>query len=179
MPGALSSIEACIPALRRYAKALLRSSQDADDLVHDTLVRALDNLHARREHAEVRPWLFTIMHNLFVSQMRREKVRRRSASGVDADAAAVAVREHQEDALQWHDFVRIFNTIPEHQRVVLLLVCIENFSYAEVARVLGIPLGTVMSRLARGRERLRALTQDVGPGQASGGSNNRHTMPDQ
>jgi RNA polymerase sigma-70 factor (ECF subfamily) len=162
VPGTLSSIETCIPALRRYAKALLRNSQDADDLVHDTLVRALDNLHARREHAEVRPWLFTIMHNLFVSQMRREKVRRRSASLVDVDAAAavVAMREHQEDALQWHDFVRTFNTIPQDQRVVLLLVCIENFSYAEVARVLGIPLGTVMSRLARGRERLRGLTQD-------------------
>jgi RNA polymerase sigma-70 factor (ECF subfamily) len=101
------------------------------------------------------------MHNLFVSQMRREKVRRRSASGVDADAAAVAVRERQEDALQWRDVVRIFNTIPQDQRVVLLLVCIENFSYAEVARVLGIPLGTVMSRLARGRERLRGLIQDV------------------
>jgi RNA polymerase sigma-70 factor (ECF subfamily) len=158
VPGTLASIEACIPALRRYAKALLRNSQDADDLVHDTLVRALDNLLARREHAEVRPWLFTIMHNLFVSQMRREKVRRRSASRVDA--AAVAVRERQEDALQWHDFARTFNTIPEDQRVVLLLVCIENFSYAEVARVLGIPLGTVMSRLARGRERLRVLTQD-------------------
>ncbi len=100
------------------------------------------------------------MHNLFVSQMRREKVRRRSAALADADAVAVAVREHQEDALQWHDFVRTFNTIPQDQRVVLLLVCIENFSYAEVARVLGIPLGTVMSRLARGRERLRALTQD-------------------
>jgi RNA polymerase sigma-70 factor (ECF subfamily) len=158
VPGTLSSIEACIPALRRYAKALLRSSQDADDLVHDTLVRALDNLHARREHAEVRPWLFTIMHNLFVSQMRREKVRRRIASLVDVDVAAV--RERQEDALQWHDFARTFNTIPADQRVVLLLVCIENFSYAEVARVLGIPLGTVMSRLARGRERLRVLTQD-------------------
>jgi RNA polymerase sigma-70 factor (ECF subfamily) len=132
-------------------------------LVHDTLVRALDNLHARREHAEVRPWLFTIMHNLFVSQMRREKVRRRSAPLADAAAAAAtgAVREHQEDALQWRDVVRIFNTIPQDQRVVLLLVSIENFSYAEVARVLGIPLGTVMSRLARGRERLRGLIQDV------------------
>jgi RNA polymerase sigma-70 factor, ECF subfamily len=160
MPDALASIEACIPALRRYARVLLHSSQDADDLVHDTLLRALDKLSARHDDAEVRPWLFAIMHNLFVSQKRREKVRRQSTSPIDVEA--VPVRERQEDALRWHDLVRAFNTIPDDQRVVLLLVSVENFSYAEVARVLGIPLGTVMSRLARGRERLRGLTQGDG-----------------
>jgi RNA polymerase sigma factor (sigma-70 family) len=166
MPGVLASIEACIPALRRYARVLLHSSQDADDLVHDTLVHALDKLHARHDDAEVRPWLFAIMHNLFVSQMRREKVRRQCASPIDIEASAVPVRERQEDALRWHDFVRAFNTIPEDQRVVLLLVSIESLSYAEVARVLRIPLGTVMSRLARGRERLRGLTQGDGDGRS-------------
>jgi RNA polymerase sigma factor (sigma-70 family) len=164
MPGALASIEACIPALRRYAMVLLHNSQDADDLVHDTLLRALDKLSARHDDAEVRPWLFAIMHNLFVSQKRREKVWRQSTSPIDVEA--VPVRERQEDALRWHDLVRAFNTIPEDQRVVLLLVSIENFSYAEVARVLGIPLGTVMSRLARGRERLRGLTQGDGDGRS-------------
>jgi RNA polymerase sigma factor (sigma-70 family) len=164
MSGALASIEACIPALRRYARVLLHNSQDADDLVHDTLLRALDKLSARHDDAEVRPWLFAIMHNLFVSQKRREKVWRQSTSPIDVEA--VPVRERQEDALRWHDLVRAFNTIPEDQRVVLLLVSIENFSYAEVARVLGIPLGTVMSRLARGRERLRGLTQGDGDGRS-------------
>ena|ERR1700730_331188 len=159
MPGPLANIEACTPALRRYARVLLHGSQDADDLVHDTLLRALDKLSARHDDAEIRPWLFAIMHNLFVSQKRREKVRRQSTSPIDVEAIAIPVREHQEDALRWHDLVRAFNTIPEDQRVVLLLASIENFSYAEVARVLSIPIGTVMSRLARGRERLRSLTQ--------------------
>jgi RNA polymerase sigma-70 factor (ECF subfamily) len=145
---------------------LLHSSQDADDLVHDTLVRALDKFHARHDDADVRPWLFAIMHNLFVSQMRREKVRGQSSSPIDVQATAVPVRERQEDALRWHDVMRAFNTLPQDQRVVLLLVSIENLSYAEVARVLRIPLGTVMSRLARGRECLRGLTQGDGNGRS-------------
>jgi RNA polymerase sigma factor (sigma-70 family) len=165
MAGELASIEACIPALRRYATVLVRSPQDADDLVHDTLVRALDKLHARHDDAEVRPWLFAIMHNLFVSQMRWAKVRHHSSSPIDVEATAVPVRERQEeDAPRWQDVMQAFNTLPQDQRVVLLLVSIETFSYAEVARVLGIPLGTVMSRLARGRECLRNLTQGDGDG---------------
>ena len=76
MAGPISDIEACIPALRRYSYALLRSRNDADDLVHDTLLRALDNLHTRHDDSDVRPWLFTIMHNQFINQMRRAKVRR-------------------------------------------------------------------------------------------------------
>ena len=179
MPGALASIEACIPALRRYARVLLHGSQDADDLVHDTLLRALDKLSAQRDDAAVRPWLFAIMHNLFVSQKRREKIWRQSTLPIDAEATAVPVREHQEDALRWHDLVRVFNTLPEEQRAVLLLVSIENFSYAEVARVLRIPLGTVMSRLARARGRLRGLTQgEIVAAPASGGSNDQRTTPD-
>jgi RNA polymerase sigma factor (sigma-70 family) len=168
MPGELASIEACIPALRRYATVLLRSSQDADDLVHDTLERALDELlHARHDDADVRPWLFAIMHNLLVSQMRRAKVRHHSSSPNDVEAAAVPVRERQEeDAPRWRDVMRAFNTLPQDQRVVLFLVSIETFSYAEVARLLRIPLRTVMSRLARGRECLRSLTQDDGDGRS-------------
>jgi RNA polymerase sigma factor (sigma-70 family) len=167
MPGELASIEACIPALRRYATVLLRSSQDADELVHDTLVRALDKLNVRHDDTEVRPWLFAIMHNLFVSQMRRAKVRYHSSSPIDVEAMAVPVRERQEeDAPRWQEVMRAFNTLPQDQRVVLLLVSIETFSYAEVARVLRIPLGTVMSRLARGRECLRSLTQGDGDGRS-------------
>jgi RNA polymerase sigma factor (sigma-70 family) len=75
MSGVLTQIEACIPALRRYAAALLRNREDADDLVHDCLVRALDKLDTRRDDAEVRPWLFAIMHNLFISQLRRARSR--------------------------------------------------------------------------------------------------------
>jgi len=75
MAGVMGSMEACVPALRRYARSLLRDRQEVDDLVHDCLVRALDRLHTHREEAELRPWLFTIMHNLFVSRIRRLKRR--------------------------------------------------------------------------------------------------------
>src|ERR1019366_8293268 len=74
MTGVIASMEACIPALRRYAFSLLRDRQEVDDLVHDCLVRALDQLHTRRDDGDMRPWLFTIMHNLFVSQTRRQRV---------------------------------------------------------------------------------------------------------
>lgn len=157
MSGALAGMESCVPALRRYAVALLRNRQDADDLVHDCLVRALERLHTKREDVEIRVWLFAIMHNLFVSHWRKAKVRSRIESPAD-DVAEPGTPANQEDWLHWQDLVRALNSLPEEQRIVVLLVSVENLSYAEVARVLGIPIGTVMSRLARGRERLRQLT---------------------
>jgi RNA polymerase sigma factor (sigma-70 family) len=158
MPGSLASMEACIPALRRYASALLRGRQDADDLVHDCLVRALERLHTRREDVEIRVWLFAIMHNLFISQLRRAKIRRKVEPLDDSNEPELGLRANQEDALHWRDMMRGLNALPEEQRAVLLLVSVENLSYAEVARVLGIPIGTVMSRLSRARERLRQYT---------------------
>ena len=157
MPDVLSDMEACIPALRRYASVLLSSRQDADDLVHDCLVRALERLHTRREDAAIRVWLFAIMHNLFISQLRKARVRRAQPLG-EGNEADFGVRATQEDRLQWRDLLRGLDSLPEEQRAVVVLVSVENLSYAEVARVLGIPIGTVMSRLARGRERLRQLT---------------------
>lgn len=157
--GVLSRIEDCIPALRRYAAALLRNREDADDLVHDCLVRALDKLHTRRDDADVRPWLFAIMHNLFISQLRRSKVR---PSGEQLSEAheTIGTRPEQESGLQWRDLIRALNQLPVEQRTVILLVSVEDLSYAQTAQVLGIPIGTVMSRLARGRERLRQMTQE-------------------
>ncbi|MCW3473270.1 sigma-70 family RNA polymerase sigma factor [Limobrevibacterium gyesilva] len=157
MAGVLSSIEACVPALRRYAHALLRSPQDADDLVHDTLIRALDKLHTKRSDAEVRPWLFAIMHNVFVTQLRRAKAR---AAKEPLNVINETVQEEQEQNLRWRDLMRSFNCLSEEQRAVILLVSVEDLSYAEAARVLDIPIGTVMSRLARGREQLRQMMQD-------------------
>jgi RNA polymerase sigma factor (sigma-70 family) len=159
----LSQIEACVPALRRYAVGLLRSRDKADDLVHDCLVRALDKMHTRREDMGVRPWLFTILHNLFISQMRRRGSRPQSESLDDVHESAHSQRPSQEDGLQWRDLLRDLDRLPDEQRAVVLLVSVEDLSYAETAAVLGVPLGTVMSRLARGRERLRQL--------ASAGSN--------
>jgi RNA polymerase sigma factor (sigma-70 family) len=154
----LARIEQCIPALRRYAWTLLRNRDDADDLVHDCLVRALDKLDTRRKDADVRAWLFTIMHNLFVSQHRRRKVRPVSEPLAEEHESAASLPASQEDGLVWRDLLRGLERLPEEQRSVVLLVSVEDLSYAETAAVLGVPIGTVMSRLARGRERLREFT---------------------
>jgi RNA polymerase sigma factor (sigma-70 family) len=162
--GMLSSIEACIPALRRYASVLLRSREDGEDLVHDTLVRALDKLHTRHGEGDIRAWLFAIMHNLFVTQTRRAAIRRRwfrDASRPEKNEDSPAdPSDNPEDALRCHDLVQVLNSLPTDQRAVILLVSVEDLSYAEVARVLGIPIGTVMSRLARGREQLRQTVRE-------------------
>lgn len=159
----LANIEDCIPALRRYAVALLRDRQDADDLVHDCLVRALDKMHTRRDDVDIRPWLFAIMHNLFVSQRRRAKARPDvEALNEHEEEGSHGVPGDQEYQLQWTELLRVLNSLPEDQRTVILLVSVEDLSYTEAARVLGVPIGTVMSRLARGRERMRQLTQEKG-----------------
>lgn len=160
MTSALPHIEACIPALRRYAYALLRSRQDADDLVQDTLVRALDNLHRLRAEGGVRPWLFTIMHNLFVSQLRKARARPDHEPFTPESEASAASAGSQEDNFHYRDLVAALHALPVEQRTVLLLVSLEDLSYGEVARVLDIPIGTVMSRLARGRERLRTVSRN-------------------
>ena len=152
----LSDLEECIPALRRYANALLRHRQDADDLVHDCLMRALERLHTRREDYPIRVWLFAIMHNLFVSQLRKLNVRK-LIGRLDADEPEPTMQASQEDGLLWRDLIRALDSLPVEQRIVVLLISVEGLSYADAARVLGIPPGTVMSRLARGRERLREL----------------------
>jgi RNA polymerase sigma-70 factor (ECF subfamily) len=157
--GVLTRIEGCIPALRRYATALLRNREDADDLVHDCLVRALDKLHTRRDDADVRAWLFAIMHNLFISQLRRQKARPAGDPLNETHEAILTQRPDQEANLHFRDLVEALNRLPVEQRSVVLLVSVEDLSYAEAASVLGIPIGTVMSRLARGRERLRQMTE--------------------
>jgi RNA polymerase sigma-70 factor (ECF subfamily) len=158
--GVLTRIEACIPALRRYAAALLRNREEADDLVHDCLVRALDKLHTRRDDADIRAWLFAIMHNLFISQLRRAKARPAGDPLDESHEAAMSVRPDQESSLQWRDLLRALDRLPVEQRTVILLISVEDLSYAEAAIALGIPIGTVMSRLARGRERLRLILDE-------------------
>jgi RNA polymerase sigma-70 factor (ECF subfamily) len=152
-PGPL--IEPHIPALRRYAFALLRDRDRADDLVQDTLERALSRWLLRRADGDVRAWLFTILRNLHVSRWRSE--RRRST--VDLDEAAVGVPARQEAALEVHDVLAAIDQLPEEQKSLLLLVGVEDFSYDDAARILGMPIGTVMSRLSRARQRLRALVE--------------------
>jgi len=145
-----------IPRLRRYARALTGSSDRADELVQDCLERAWGKLHLWRRESDLRAWLFTIMHNVHANQVRYRR-RRPVLVTLDAehDIATVGDSPAQEQALAMRDLAAALSALPEEQRAVLLLVSVEELSYAEVANILEIPVGTVMSRLHRARERLR------------------------
>lgn len=154
-PGPL--IEPHIPALRRYAFALLRDRDRADDLVQDTLERALSRWRLRRPDGDLRAWLFTILRNLHVSRWRHD---RRHGATLDFDETATpAVAARQEAALEVHDVLAALAQLPEEQKSLLLLVGVEDFSYGDAARILGMPIGTVMSRLSRARQRLRSVVE--------------------
>lgn len=148
-------ITACIPRLRRYARALTGDHALADDLVQDTLERAWGRFHLWRRGSDLRAWLFTIMHNLYINQTRTRHSER--GLGAGEGAPELPVPATQEDWLEIRDLEAALGRLPAEQREVLLLVGLEQMSYQEAAKVLSIPPGTVMSRLSRGRERLRAL----------------------
>jgi RNA polymerase sigma-70 factor (ECF subfamily) len=156
-------IEPVIPALRRYARTFVRGAGDADDLVQDTLERAISSWHQRRCDGDTRAWLFTILHNLAVNHLRRTARRGREVPLDDAGESDVAVPSTQEDALRRDDILGAVGQLPDDQRSVLLLVSIEDVSYTEAARILDIPIGTVMSRLARARARLLNLLEEQKP----------------
>ena len=150
------SIEAEIPRLRRYARALARDIAAADDLVQDCLTRALGKLHLWQEGTDLRAWLFTILHNQYVNQVRRA-VREGSAIGLSETEPMLTRAPHQSRRLELRDLERAITKLPEEQRSVILLVGLEGMRYEEVAEVLDVPVGTVRSRLSRGREALRRL----------------------
>ena len=143
-----------MPRLRRYARAMLGDRAAADDLVQDTLERAWSRFSQWRPGSDLRAWLFGIMHNLRVDQLRRGVL---PTHTLDDDACAVPTRATQSDQLEVLDIESALRQLPDEQREVLLLVALEEMSYAEIAVALGIPAGTVMSRLSRGRERLRQI----------------------
>ena len=144
-----------IPRLRRYARALVGERTNADDLVQDTLERAWAKLHLYRRGTDLRAWLFTVMHNVHVNRIRATS----STDPLDDEMPELAQRAAQGDALLVRDLDRAIARLPAEQRAVLLLVTLEEMSYEEVARTLGIPIGTVMSRLSRARDKLRAMMQ--------------------
>jgi RNA polymerase sigma-70 factor (ECF subfamily) len=152
------SLVALIPRLRRYARALAGDRAAADDLVQDTLERAWAKLHLFRGGTDLRAWLFTVMHNVHVNRVRAA----RPTDALDEEMPELAQRAVQGDALVVRDLERALAALPAAQREVLLLVALEDLSYEETAQVLGIPIGTVMSRLARAREKLRVLMTGKG-----------------
>jgi RNA polymerase sigma-70 factor (ECF subfamily) len=155
MTDIYQDLEAQIPRLRRYARSLVRDVSAADDLVQETLVRGLAKLHLWQEGTDLRAWLFTILHNQHVNAVRRHI---RVGTPVSIEDVALPGRlPDQERGLEVRDLDRALGQLPEGQRAVILLIGLEGMLYVDVATVLGIPLGTVRSRLSRGRNTLRRL----------------------
>ncbi|HLJ64982.1 MAG TPA: sigma-70 family RNA polymerase sigma factor [Stellaceae bacterium] len=150
-----------IPRLRRYARALTRDINAADDLVQDCLTRALSKVHLWQVGTDLRAWLFTILHNQYVNHVRRA-VREGSAVGLSDTEPNLTSAPNQGKRLELRDLERAIAKLPEEQRSVLLLVGLEGMRYEEVAAVLDVPVGTIRSRLSRGREMLRQL-MGMGP----------------
>ena len=149
-----------IPSLRRYAIALLRDRTLADDLVQDTLERGLNKFSLFQRGSDVRAWLFTIMHNLFVNQLPNARKWLQNAPPEDIPSGD----ELAEEMVTARDFMHALQLLSVEQRAIILLIGLEQLSYEEAATVLNLPVGTVMSRLARARERLRVLMNgETGP----------------
>lgn len=149
-------LEPQIPALRRYAFALTRDHTAADDLVQDALERAINRWVLRAGDAELRAWLLAILHNLFIDGQRARR-RRPLHDSLDNEADQAGAPATQEASLIGRDTLAQFGALSVEHQAVLMLVGVEGLPYASVARVLGVPLGTVMSRLSRAREQYRRL----------------------
>jgi RNA polymerase sigma-70 factor (ECF subfamily) len=150
------NVETMIPALRRYARALTRDSDVADDLVQDTLVRALRSQKLFLG-GDLRAWLYTILTNL--NRNRRRSLARQPNMTVLLDTES----EPSGTEAEGRDIARALDTLQEDQRAALLLVVLEGLSYRDVANIQGVPIGTVMSRLARARAQMRAVLDGQRP----------------
>ena len=156
----IATLETVIPDLRRYARALLMDRSAAVALVPGCLVGASDSWYQRHRVGCVRAWTFAILHNLAMTRLRRSSRGPTQVPLEDAAEHHVAVAPPQEDALRRRDLLKAMDAQGEEHRTVLLLVGVEDLSYAEAAQVLGVPIGTVMSRLSRARARLTTLMSD-------------------
>ena len=149
-------IEREIPRLRRYARALTRATDRADDLVQDTLVRAIAKAHLWQPGTDIRAWLFTIMHNQYVNIVRRT-TRLEAMVDIEQVSSSLIATTDPTSSWQLRELDRALAQLPGKQREVILLVGLEGISYETAAKVLGVPIGTVRSRLSRGREMLCEL----------------------
>jgi RNA polymerase sigma-70 factor, ECF subfamily len=164
MPETLPNpdLVAALPRLRRYARVLTGDVNRADDLVQDTLARAWEKRRLWRAGSDLRAWLFTIMHNVHINQWAARQ-REAAETSIDAMTGAstgwdIPVRATQADRVELFEVLGHIGRLPRDQREVLLLAAVEEMQYQEVAAVVGVPVGTVMSRLNRAREKLRRLT---------------------
>jgi RNA polymerase sigma-70 factor, ECF subfamily len=151
-------VEREIPRLRRYARALTRNADRADDLVQDTLLRALAKAHLWQPGTDLRAWLFTVMHNQHVNMVRRA-MRDDNAVDIEQMSSSLVATTDPTGARQLRELDRALGCLPDEQREVILLVGLEGMSYETAAEVLSVPIGTVRSRLSRGRDALRRLME--------------------
>ncbi len=149
-------VEAEIPGLRRYARALTRDLTRADDLVQSCLMRAFAKQHLWQPGTHLRGWLFTLLHNEHVNEVRRS-VREGQTVSIEDAAPVLTIKSNAIDALQLRDLERALGKLAPEQREVILLIGLEGMCYEAVASILDIPIGTVRSRLSRGRDQLRFL----------------------
>jgi len=157
------ALAAELPALRRHARALARDPSLAEDLVQDTMARAMERWHQRRPDGSLRAWLFTILHRTFLNHRRRESNAPVSLTPDGTLPERLAQQGVTAETRLWlTQLDRAFGELPQEQRQVLLLVAVEGFSYAEAAEAMAIPVGTVMSRLSRARERVRTILEEPG-----------------
>ncbi|WP_198082842.1 sigma-70 family RNA polymerase sigma factor [Variovorax sp. E3] len=163
MNDLLLLVEPMIPALRRYARALLRDRESADELVQDCLERVISRWSQRRDVNDTRQWVFAILHNLAMHRLRQQSRRGLHVAMEDIDETELGTPAPQEHRVRHHELMRALDLLPEDQRAVLLLVAVEDLSYAQAAKTLEIPVGTVMSRLARARQRLHRMLDGVDP----------------
>ena len=156
-----AGVVAQIPRLRRYATALLHNRADADDLVQDCIERAIRQQNTLLDRKRLSGWLFAILHNVHCNELQRRRRRGRPLE-IDSLADDLSLSAPAEDRSETRDFIRAMGTLSEDHRQILLLVGIEGLSYREIADLLNIPIGTVMSRLSRAREQLRIALEGGG-----------------
>lgn len=156
MHDAKDHLLACIPRLRRYARALTGDRSRADDLVQDTVERGWDKLATWQRGSDMRAWLFSIMHNVHVDQLRKPVLR---TELLDEHTPIPHAANSPTAGLELRDMQSALQQLSNDQREILLLVALEQMTYSEVATSLQLPLGTVMSRLSRARENLRAIAE--------------------
>lgn len=150
-----------VPVLRRYARALVHNTADADDLVQDCLVRALSRAHLFEPGTNMRAWLLSILHNIFLDGTRKAKRTREFAKALTLMEQGAVTRPNQFHRIELRDIDKALAALPPAQRSTLLFVSLEGLNYAETAEATGVPVGTVRSRLSRGRSALTVLMNGV------------------
>ncbi|WP_425408781.1 RNA polymerase sigma factor [Hyphococcus sp.] len=157
-----------MPALQRFAMSLTRNQEAAEDLVQDSIERALRKAHYYEPGTNFRSWMFTLCRRLFLNQIRKQKSQGVSVELDDSPQAKIAEPASQESSYEFHEVMEHFDKLPERDRDVISLIAIEGMKYTEAAKKLKTPVGTIRSRLSRARTRLKEMTEALPQPQLAG-----------